>query len=49
MDGIAETGALRAPRYAWYVLAILFLVYVLNFVDRQVISILAETSSATCT
>ena len=42
MDGIADTGAQRAPRYAWYVLAILFLVYVLNFVDRQVISILAE-------
>ena len=32
----------RASRYAWYVLAILFLVYVLNFVDRQIISILAE-------
>ena len=31
-----------APRYAWYVLGILFVVYVLNFVDRQVISILAE-------
>lgn len=35
-------GEQRASRYAWYVLAILFLVYVLNFVDRQVISILAE-------
>ena len=32
----------RASRYAWYVLTILFLVYVLNFVDRQIISILAE-------
>lgn len=32
----------QAPRYAWYVLAILFAVYVLNFVDRQIISILAE-------
>ena len=32
----------RAPAYAWYVLTILFLVYVLNFVDRQIISILAE-------
>ncbi|CAN5687185.1 hypothetical protein BH11PSE6_BH11PSE6_25350 [soil metagenome] len=30
------------PAYAWYVLAILFLVYILNFVDRQIISILAE-------
>ncbi len=32
----------KTSRYAWYVLSILFLVYVLNFVDRQVISILAE-------
>lgn len=32
----------RASPYAWYVLGILFLVYVLNFVDRQIISILAE-------
>ena len=32
----------RAGAYAWYVLAILFAVYILNFIDRQVISILAE-------
>ncbi|MEO7689021.1 MAG: MFS transporter [Sphingomonas sp.] len=32
----------RATPYAWYVLGILFLVYILNFVDRQIISILAE-------
>jgi len=32
----------RATGYAWYVLAILFVVYILNFIDRQVISILAE-------
>ncbi|MFM9828022.1 MAG: spinster family MFS transporter [Sphingomonas sp.] len=32
----------QAPAYAWYVLAILFCIYVLNFVDRQIISILAE-------
>lgn len=41
MAVIAE-GEQRASRYAWYVLSILFLVYILNFVDRQVISILAE-------
>lgn len=35
-------GEQRASGYAWYVLGILFLVYILNFVDRQVISILAE-------
>ncbi|KQT31235.1 MFS transporter [Sphingomonas sp. Leaf412] len=32
----------RASGYAWYVLSILFLIYILNFIDRQVISILAE-------
>ncbi|MFZ5747926.1 MAG: spinster family MFS transporter [Pseudomonadota bacterium] len=32
----------RASGYAWYVLGILFLVYVLNFIDRQILSILAE-------
>lgn len=38
-----ETGVVpRTSPYAWYVLAVLFLVYVLNFVDRQIISILAE-------
>ena len=39
--GDAE-GEYRATGYAWYVLSILFVVYVLNFIDRQVISILAE-------
>lgn len=40
---ITPTGAPpRTPAYAWYVLGILFLVYILNFIDRQVISILAE-------
>ena len=29
-------------RYAWYVLFVLVLVYVVNFVDRQILSILAE-------
>jgi MFS family permease len=32
--------------YAWYVLGILFLVYVLNFVDRQILSILAQDIKA---
>lgn len=30
------------PAYSWYVLGVLVLVYVLNFVDRQILSILAE-------
>ncbi|QMW24675.1 MFS transporter [Sandaracinobacteroides saxicola] len=29
-------------RYAWYVLSVLVLVYMFNFIDRQIISILAE-------
>lgn len=32
---------LRASPYAWYVLGVLFLVYTLNFIDRQIITILA--------
>src|SRR5512139_1429515 len=28
--------------YAWYVLAVLVLVYVFNFIDRQILSILAQ-------
>jgi MFS family permease len=31
-----------SPRYARYVLTLLVIVYVLNFIDRQIISILAE-------
>ena len=31
----------RASTYSWYVLLILVLVYVLNFIDRQILSILA--------
>lgn len=31
----------RASGYSWYVLGILVLVYVLNFIDRQIVSILA--------
>lgn len=32
----------KTPAYAWYVLSVLILVYILNFIDRQVLSILAE-------
>ncbi len=38
----AAPAPTRASGYAWYVLGVLFVVYVLNFVDRQIISILAE-------
>lgn len=32
----------RAPAYSWYALGVLFLVYLVNFVDRQILSILAN-------
>lgn len=32
----------RAEPYSWYVLGVLVLIYVLNFVDRQILSILAN-------
>ena len=35
-------GDQAGGRYAWYVLGVLVLVYVLNFVDRSIISILAN-------
>jgi len=34
------------PAYSWYALSVLVLVYVLNFVDRQILSILAEDIKA---
>ena len=33
-------------RYAWYVLVVLVIVYVFNFIDRQILSILAEEIKA---
>lgn len=36
------SAAEKASPYAWYVLGVLFLVYVLNFIDRQILSILAD-------
>jgi MFS family permease len=36
----------RAGAYAWYVLAILSLIYIVNFLDRQILSILAEDIKA---
>jgi MFS family permease len=38
----AAAPAPTVSRYSWYVLFVLVLVYVLNFVDRQIISILAN-------
>ena len=39
---LEKTTPAPSGRYANYVLAVLFLVYVLNFVDRQILSILAK-------
>jgi MFS family permease len=38
----ASPGTGPRDGYAWYALAILFVVYVFNFVDRQIVSILQE-------
>ena len=41
MTAAPETAE-RTPAYAWYVLALLLLTYILNFVDRQILSVVAE-------
>lgn len=41
-----ESAKQKVPAYSWYALSILVIVYVLNFVDRNIISILAEDIKA---
>jgi MFS family permease len=41
MSTAPAAAAPKAPAYAWYVLVVLFLVYALNFIDRQILTILA--------
>jgi MFS family permease len=41
-----EQADQKVPAYSWYALSILVIVYVLNFVDRNIISILAEDIKA---
>jgi MFS family permease len=36
----------RVPAYSWYALGVLVLVYILNFIDRQILSILANDIKA---
>ena len=36
----------KVPAYSWYALGVLVLVYVLNFIDRQILSILANDIKA---
>lgn len=49
MNEEASAPAPAAPRvsaYAWYALALFVIVYIFNFIDRQIISILAESIKA---
>lgn len=46
MNSVADTsktGEEKATAYAWYVLAILFLINIFNYIDRQILSILMES------
>jgi MFS family permease len=42
----AAPDAARTSRYGWYVLGVLFLVYVINFIDRNILSILSHDIKA---
>ncbi|HEV7314657.1 MFS transporter [Sphingopyxis sp.] len=41
MSGAPGSAEPQATGYSWYVLSVLVVVYILNFIDRQIISILA--------
>lgn len=41
MSGAVATAGPKATGYSWYVLSVLVIVYILNFIDRQIMSILA--------
>ncbi|MBW3166752.1 MFS transporter [Qipengyuania flava] len=42
----AGSGSDTVPAYSWYALGVLVLIYVLNFIDRQILSILANDIKA---
>lgn len=47
MDAVEpREGEAPVPTYSWYALSVLVLVYVLNFIDRQILSILANDIKA---
>lgn len=48
MQGEGDAAGLddRAPAYSWYALGVLSVVYLLNFIDRQILSILANDIKA---
>jgi MFS family permease len=41
-----DTTKKSIPAYAWYALSVMFFVYMMNFIDRQLLSILAEDIKA---
>ncbi len=41
-----DSGTDKVPAYSWYALGVLVLIYVLNFIDRQILSILANDIKA---
>lgn len=45
-DGTISSAQASVPAYSWYALGVLFLVYMVNFVDRQILSILANDIKA---
>src|SRR5690606_31840542 len=42
VDGAAPSVRQVTPRYRTYAIGLLFVVYVFNFIDRQIVTILAE-------
>lgn len=46
MDQGEAANGRRVPGYSWYALGVLFVVYLFNFVDRQILSILANDIKA---
>ena len=45
-DFEAQVGEAKVPGYSWYALGVLVVVYMLNFIDRQILSILANDIKA---
>ena len=45
-SGSVSHGDQSVPAYSWYALSVLVLIYVLNFIDRQILSILANDIKA---
>jgi MFS family permease len=45
-EATASSGSDTVPAYSWYALGVLVLIYVLNFIDRQILSILANDIKA---